>query len=100
MKQTFLTVFTTPHISWEIEDLPFNLRTFREHCYADDLFDKRAIEAGTKGALHHKYGIDPSKGAIVAVRPDGYVGAVVSLNQDGFEALNTYFKGFLLSTKQ
>lgn len=45
--------------------------------------------------MHAKYGVDIKKGSIIAVRPDGYVGAVVTLDGAGFEGLNKYFAGFL-----
>lgn len=67
--------------------------------FSDDLFDRRVPEAGTNAPLHAKYGVDVSKGAIVVVRPDGYVSASVQLNADGFEALNTFFDGFLTGVK-
>jgi hypothetical protein len=63
----------------------------------DDIFDRRVPEAGTNAPLHVKYGVDVDKGAIVVVRPDSYVGAVVALSEDGFEGLNRYFAGFLKS---
>lgn len=96
---TFLTVLAEPHTEWDIEDLPLSLRIFRDQVYSDDVFDRRVAEAGRTHPVHTKYGIDPTKGAIVVVRPDGYVGAVVTLNEDGFEALSTYFAGFLKATK-
>lgn len=40
------------------------------------------------------YGIDPNVGAVVVVRPDGYVGTVASL--DHVEAVDEYFAGFML----
>ena len=45
------------------------------------------------GGGYAKYGIDPHLGAIVVVRPDGYVGTVTALN--GVEDLNAYFYGFM-----
>ena len=45
------------------------------------------------GGGYAKYGIDPHLGAIVVVRPDGYVGIVTGLN--GVEDLNAYFDGFM-----
>ncbi|KAK4050697.1 hypothetical protein OIV83_003423 [Microbotryomycetes sp. JL201] len=92
---SFLTVFATPHTEWEIEDLPFNLRIWRDQIYSDDIFDRRVASAGTDAPIHTKYGIDRTQGAIVVVRPDGYVGAAVQLSEDGFEALNAYFAGFM-----
>lgn len=46
--------------------------------------------------MHAKYGVDVTKGAIIVVRPDGYVGAIVTLNEAGFKGLSDYFAGFLL----
>ncbi|KAM0748654.1 phenol 2-monooxygenase [Meredithblackwellia eburnea MCA 4105] len=92
---TFLTVFANPHTQWEIEDLPVTLRSFRDQVYADDNFDVQVASQGKNAALHFKYGVDTTKGSIIVVRPDGYVGAVVQLSEDGFEALNHYFAGFL-----
>ncbi len=40
------------------------------------------------------YGIDPKSGAIVVVRPDGYVGTVAPL--DRVEDIDAYFSGFML----
>ncbi|ORY84725.1 phenol 2-monooxygenase [Leucosporidium creatinivorum] len=96
---TFLTCFSTPHTEWEIEDLPWTFRRERDQVFSDDLFDRRVPEAGINAPLHKKYGVDVSKGAIVVVRPDGYVAASVQLNADGFEALNTFFDGFLTGVK-
>ncbi|SGZ32377.1 BQ5605_C040g11865 [Microbotryum silenes-dioicae] len=93
---TFITVFADPHTEWDIEALPFNLRAYRDQIYSDDIFDKRVPEAGSNAPLHAKYGVDVKKGSIVVVRPDGYVGAITSLDADGFEALNAYFKTFLI----
>lgn len=58
--------------------------------------DHHVPEAGKNAPLHMKYGVDVNKGAIIVVRPDSYVGAVVALSPDGFEAINAYFAGFLL----
>ena len=46
---------------------------------------------GGKGYEH--YGIDPEKGAIVIVRPDGYVGMVAPL--DNIQDVNEYFAAFM-----
>lgn len=97
---TFLTVFSTPHTQWDIESLPYNTRIYRDQIYSDDIFDKRLQECGTSHPMHVKYGVDVYKGSIIAVRPDGYVGAVVTLDGDGFEALNAYFAGFMTGTPQ
>ena len=49
---------------------------------------------GRSGGGYAKYGIDDGVGAIVVVRPDGYVGTVAPL--DGIDFLNSYFAAFLL----
>ncbi|KAK4700894.1 phenol 2-monooxygenase (NADPH), partial [Phenoliferia sp. Uapishka_3] len=94
---TYLTVFSTPHTEWEIESLPYSLRSYRDYVYSDDVPEVRTY--GQAAPMHFKYGVDITKGAIIAVRPDGYVGAVVALSEDGFEALNAYFKQFLTGAK-
>ena len=49
--------------------------------------------AGTDGGKAYKsFGIS-AEGAVVIVRPDGYVGMVAPL--DGTEALHEYFSGFM-----
>lgn len=42
--------------------------------------------------------VDPMQGALIVIRPDGYVGHVVPLDKP--EALLEYFQGFLIPTKQ
>ena len=90
----YLTVLATPFAEWDVDSVPAALRQVRDRVYADDLPDRR-VPGVTVGTLHTKYGIDLEKGAVVVVRPDGYVGAVVGLNEDGHAALNAYFSGFL-----
>ncbi|KAJ7122061.1 phenol 2-monooxygenase [Mycena crocata] len=92
---TFLTIVGTNWYEWEISDLPNPLRLYRSQVYGDSLFDRRVPEAGTTAPLHHKFGVDMQKGAIVVVRPDSYVGAIVELSEDGWLGLNDYFAGFL-----
>lgn len=47
-------------------------------------------------AAHERYGIDVTKGAVIVLRPDGWVGTVVSLGGDAGDALEKYFKTFLV----
>lgn len=42
---------------------------------------------------YDKFGIDPVKGAVVVVRPDGYISLVTDLESTG--DLDTYFDGFM-----
>ncbi|RUP46869.1 hypothetical protein BC936DRAFT_146433, partial [Jimgerdemannia flammicorona] len=53
-----------------------------EQVYADD------------GNVHKKYGVDVAKGAIIVVRPDGWIGACIELHN--FQALDEYFERFLV----
>ena len=45
------------------------------------------------GSGYEKYGIDAQKGAIVIVRPDGYVGTVAPYEH--FADVEAYFAGFM-----
>ncbi|CAO1618189.1 unnamed protein product [Jaminaea pallidilutea] len=68
--------------------------------YADDVEaggDRLSEDDGDEsvGGLHRKWGIDDQQGAIVVCRPDGYVGVVVPLEEQGWQALERYFDGFL-----
>lgn len=73
------------------EQLPAVLARYADHVYADDVWDVRVPDA--KAAAHAKMGLDEQKGGVVVVRPDGYVGVVVKLEEGSgtAEALNLYF---------
>ena len=58
--------------------------------FVDDI--NIAFSAG--GKAYSTYGIDRDAGAIVVVRPDGYVGIVAPVEDVG--VLNTYFSGFMI----
>ncbi|KAJ7701168.1 phenol 2-monooxygenase [Mycena rosella] len=94
---TFLTVVGTHWYEWEIDDLPSPLRLYRAQVYGDALFDRRVPEAGTNAPVHHKFGVDMQRGAIVVVRPDSYVGAVVELSEEGWLGLNGSSSSFCTS---
>ncbi|RYP57131.1 hypothetical protein DL770_010752 [Monosporascus sp. CRB-9-2] len=92
---TFCTVFAAPHASIEISrDVPALLARYRDLVFADDRFDSRVPDA--KAAAHTKMGLDPERGGVVVVRPDGYVGIVVRLVEGSgtVDALNKYFGSF------
>ncbi|SCV71893.1 BQ2448_4587 [Microbotryum intermedium] len=91
---TFLTVAADKFATLDIDSIPLGLRRNRDLIYSDDIFDRRS-PTPDNAAMHGKYGVDVEKGAIVCVRPDGYVGCVVTLGREGGEALGQYFKGFL-----
>jgi hypothetical protein len=93
---TFATIYAASRSEIEIQDsLPAVLRRYRDLVYADDRPDPRVPNA--KAAAHKKYGIDDETGAIVVVRPDGYVGCVVKLVEGSgtVDALNAYFGSFV-----
>ncbi|KAI4693612.1 uncharacterized protein J4E84_002185 [Alternaria hordeiaustralica] len=48
-------------------------------------------------SAHMRYGVATEKGAVVVLRPDGWVGTVVELNGDAGYKLETYFARFLLA---
>ena len=56
------------------------------------LLDDTDMYARSGGGGYERYGIDPEKGAVVVVRPDGYVGNVVSL--ENVEEITRYFSAF------
>ena len=56
--------------------------------------DDMDVHGHSSGGGYEKFGIDPSRGAIVVVRPDSVTGAIVPLQK--IEALDEYFDGFLL----
>ena len=94
----FFTICTTiaasrPDI--EISDLPKILARYRDHVYADDIWDARVPQA--EAAAHVKMGLDQHKGGVVVVRPDGYVGCVVQLVEGSgtVDAMDEYFGAFV-----
>ena len=74
--------------------LPELLSRYKEHVYADDIWDKRVPNA--RAAAHAKIGLSEDEGGVVVVRPDGYVGCVVKLvhGSGTVDALNSYFSTF------
>jgi hypothetical protein len=89
---TFCIIFNAPRPTIEIDKaLPNILAEYRDHVYADDIgCDK---DMSTKAAAHVKLGFNECEGGVVVVRPDGYVGCVLSL-VEGTEAvrgINDYF---------
>lgn len=80
-------------------DVPGLLARYRDLVYADDLWSRRVPDA--RAAAHAKLGLDEDKGGVVVVRPDGYVGVVVSLVEGAgtVDALNEYFATFTANKK-
>lgn len=89
---TLCTIFSAARKNIEIDQvLPDVFARYRDHVYADDVWDQRVPDA--KAAAHAKMGLDEETGGVVVVRPDGYVGCVVKLaeGKGTAEALNQYF---------
>lgn len=90
------TTFAAPRDDIDISKmLPPILARYRDHVYADDVWDPRVPDA--KAAAHAKMGLDAKQGGVVIVRPDGHVGCVVSLVEGSgtVDALNNYFGAFV-----
>jgi hypothetical protein len=96
---TICTILAAKRSEIEIvPDLPPTLARYRDHVYADDVWDRMVPDA--KAAAHAKMGLDEEKGGVVVVRPDGYVGIVVALAEGNgtVDALNDYFGSFCTKT--
>jgi hypothetical protein len=92
---TFCTIFASKRSNVEISrDVPEVLARYRDHIYADDIWDHKVPHA--TAAAHEKMGLDAESGGVVVVRPDGYVGIVTSLVEGTgtVDALNAYFDSF------
>lgn len=48
-------------------------------------------------SAHKRYGVCADKGAVLVLRPDGWVGTVTELGSGGIVALEAYFEKFLVS---
>jgi hypothetical protein len=94
----FLLIVKQNRFRFELSDLD-RLSPLNRYVYADDhqlggekIGDMEGDES--VGGLHKKWGLND--GVVVVVRPDGYVGLVVPLDEP--ETLNKYFAGFLKET--
>ncbi|CZT04764.1 related to phenol 2-monooxygenase [Rhynchosporium graminicola] len=98
MLYTICTIVANRRAKVEIStDLPAELARYRDHVYADDVWDAQFPDS--KAAAHAKAGLDIKTGGVVLVRPDGFVALVASLanGADAADALNQYFNS--ISTK-
>jgi len=73
-------------------DVPATLRRHWSKVFVDDV----SIAGDVGGKAYETYGISP-EGAVVVVRPDGYIGAIASLTTAAgvSQSLDQYFGGFL-----
>ncbi|QRW02682.1 phenol 2-monooxygenase [Ceratobasidium sp. AG-Ba] len=88
-----LTFGTMTKNTADYTDIPPILRTHWSKAFIDDVawFPKMG-----GGRLYESYGIGP-EGCVVVVRPDGYIGHVVSL--EGADQLEKWFGGFMAASK-
>jgi phenol 2-monooxygenase len=49
-------------------------------------------------SAHKRYGIDVKKGAVLVLRPDGWVGTIVEMDGSAADKLRRYFERFLITT--
>jgi len=93
-----LLVHSAPRESVELlRDLddayhPFDARLGWE--YGKVFVDAPSYHEGD-GRAYEKYGVDRDEGAVVVVRPDGYVGLVTSVGEDGWDEVQKWFDGVL-----
>ncbi|KAL1660161.1 thioredoxin-like protein [Schizophyllum commune] len=73
--------------------VPSTLRPHWAQVVVDDDVD---VHGHGAGGGYEKFGVDSSRGAIVVVRPDSFVGAVAPLQ--GINAVTEYFDGFWTSS--
>lgn len=64
--------------------------------YDKVLVDEESYHDG-HGHAYEGYGVDPEEGALVIVRPDGYVGLVTSVAEEGWKEVGKWFQGVLRS---
>lgn len=95
-KIEIITIHASPRTKVELQELPEVLHPWNEELgwdywkvYADD----QDIH-GEYGEAYRKCAIDKSKGSLVVVRPDGYVGMVAELTD--LDSVNKYFSGFMV----
>ncbi|PGH08741.1 hypothetical protein AJ80_07779 [Polytolypa hystricis UAMH7299] len=62
-------------------------------CLFKTYVDEESYNSG-HGQAYEFYGVEPSRGAMVIVRPDQYVAKITSL--DGCDSIRDFFRGFLL----
>lgn len=88
-----LTIGTTKKETCSYTEVPERLRSHWSKVFIDDV----SLHHGLGGKTYETYGIS-SNGAVVVVRPDGYVGMIASLD-GSVQHLDAYFSRFLLSDK-
>lgn len=97
-----LTIYSSERKQLELTDFPsfarpkdFKGRTDYWKLYAGV---ENTYHEGKVDAYEH-FGIDKEKGAVVVLRPDGYVSLVEKFSVDSFEVIDEFFKDFLLEQR-
>jgi phenol 2-monooxygenase len=49
---------------------------------------------------HEAYGVDTSSGAVIVIRPDGFLGTAIRLGADSWKDIDSYFDGFLIRNER
>ena len=91
-----ITIHSSPRTRVELQELPEVLHPWSEELgwdYWKVFADDQDIH-GEHGEAYRKCAIDETKGALVVVRPDGYVGMVAELTN--LDSVNAYFSGFMI----
>ncbi|KAI1421457.1 FAD binding domain-containing protein [Xylaria sp. FL1777] len=63
----------------------------------DKVFVDEESYHNENGRAYEGYGVDREEGALVIVRPDGYVGLIASVEREGWEEVAKWFQGVLRS---
>ncbi|KAG8883883.1 hypothetical protein FRB97_005721 [Tulasnella sp. 331] len=84
-----ITIGTDKKDVCDYTDVPAGLRSHWSKVFIDDI----SIAGGLGGKTYETYGIT-QEGAMVVVRPDGYIGMVAAFDGSGGQ-LNQYFGGFM-----
>jgi len=91
-----LTIHSNTRDEIEMHDFPVP-SLFPKYDYNKIYADTESIHFG-HGEIYKNYGIDRTKGAVIVIRPDGYIAAVTDLEDT--ELLDKYFAAFLQAPKE
>ncbi|KAK6434996.1 hypothetical protein LTR95_008820 [Oleoguttula sp. CCFEE 5521] len=92
-------VFQQPRAELNISDLPEVLLPHKGELGIQDyekVFTDEASYGFGFGEIYKTRGIDCERGAVVVVRPDQYVSAVLPLGEEGWDEMETLFSGFMV----
>ncbi|EJF56271.1 thioredoxin-like protein [Dichomitus squalens LYAD-421 SS1] len=89
-----LCICATKKDDMDFTDVP---KFFRSH-WSKVLLDDTDMYGRSGGGAYEAYGISREEGAIVVVRPDGYVGVVAPF--DHVDDINQYFASFMLEAPE